>query len=151
MLARAPAEYQEAAYSDDASTVRHHKARAQSAGAPSLSMMRILLAAVLAVLVPLAACATASETAAPSSSTDASIDGASDATLVCGNADAASMPRCQRGDACHCDDTGTVAPICVAGEWKCAPGTTRWEDCHGVPPIAGCTLDDAGADAADGG
>jgi hypothetical protein len=111
--------------------------------------VRFFLCAVLAVallaLAPTMACSTGSETPnAGDASIDGSADAGPDAALVCGDAGAATKPRCQRGDACNCDDVGSVAPICVGGAWACAPGSTRYEDCYGVPPVRPCVLDDAG-------
>ena len=113
-------------------------------------MMRIL-SGVASVVIALAACSSTTDNVPAPGAADASADATADASLVCGTADAASI-RCQRGDACNCDDVGSVAPICVAGAWRCAPGSTRYEDCHGVPPVRPCTLDDAGvAHGGDGG
>lgn len=121
-----------------------------------LTMPRLFTAA--AVVFTLAACSTSSaDVATDAGATDAGATdaGATDAgaTTTCGNSDAASEPRCQRGGPCSCDDVGGVAPICVEGAWKCPAGSTRYEDCFGVPPagsFAECV--DAGkADAGNGG
>lgn len=114
-----------------------------------LTVTRLSTAA--AVVFALVACSTSS-TSSGDVATDA---GATDAgaTTTCGNSDAASKPRCQRGGPCFCDDVGAVSPICVEGAWKCPAGSTRYEDCFGVPPagtFAECV--DAGkADAGNGG
>jgi hypothetical protein len=103
-----------------------------------------VFAVAVALFLTFAACSsTSTDTPAP----DVVDSGSSPVT--CGSeTDAASKPRCQRGGPCNCDDVGRVAPICTSGTWTCPSGTTRYEDCHGVPPIPNC-VDDAGS--ADGG
>jgi len=115
--------------------------------------MRILLFVLVAVVIAAAACSSSSDAVPAPSAGDASVG--ADASL-CATVDGGSM-RCHSGDACNCNDVGFTGPMCVGGQWKCAPGTTRAEDCYGVPPVRPCTLDEAGvahgapADAGDGG
>jgi hypothetical protein len=49
----------------------------------------------------------------------------------------ASMPQCLRGGPCSCDDQANDngVPICTDSGWTCPAGFTRFEDCHGVPPM----------------